>query len=49
VLDDPARAAAMAQAARRFAEARLDTKLLQRRLEAVILAAVARPTSAGER
>jgi colanic acid/amylovoran biosynthesis glycosyltransferase len=47
VLDDPARAAAMAQAARRFAEARLDTKLLQRRLEAVILAAVARPTSAG--
>jgi glycosyltransferase involved in cell wall biosynthesis len=47
VLDDPGRAAAMAQAARRFAESRLDTELLQRRLEAVILAAVARPASAG--
>lgn len=41
LLDDPARAAAMAVAARRFAEAQLDTERLQARLEAAILAAVA--------
>ena len=37
---DPARTAAMGRAARRFAENNLDTQELQRRLEAVITAAV---------
>jgi glycosyltransferase involved in cell wall biosynthesis len=47
VFEDPARADAMAQRARRLAEERLDTRGLQQRLEAVIVQAVRQRRAAG--